>query len=208
MQVFRTVIKRAGRSPDRVSYITMALLISTAFAYSAKANNITPPLNQFVLSSTNADTSMGDGSVVVSADDLSFILTGGNDGSGIEGITQFTFSALTGGVVQFQYSYSSIDTPGFDSAGYLLGNNQFQLTDTDTAGIVASSSFTVSAGQVYGWWVDTADNTGGPGVLNVSLVVATAPEPTGFALGLIGVALTATIRWRVASARARKEKTV
>lgn len=208
MHIFQTLIKRAIRPTDRMPYIKVALLIGAAFACSANASNIIPPLNQFVLSSMDSDSSLGNGSVLVSNDDLSFILTGGNDGSGIEGLTTFTFTAPTAGVVQYLYSYSSIDTPGNDSAGYLVGSNMVQLTDTDTAGIISSASFTVNAGQIYGWWVDTADNSGGPGVLNVSIPVATAPEPSGFALGLIGIVLTATIRWRVVPARTRKEKRV
>src|ERR1019366_7548895 len=69
---------------------------------------ITPQLTSFELTNTLAD-----GSVVISNDGLSFVLTGGNTGSGLTGFTDFTTVAQSTGLEQFQYSYSSLDIPGF-----------------------------------------------------------------------------------------------
>ena len=98
----------------------------------------------------------------------------------------------------FQYLYVAFDTPGFDSAGYLLGSTRVSLADTDGEG--GAGSFSVAAGQKYGWYVSTLDNTGEPGILTVTFTPSDSavPEPSGLALGLIGVtALTIARQYTV-----------
>lgn len=177
------------KSKTNPVYIAV-LLGSIAFASSGKAAMITPPLNTFVLTNTSAD-----GLVDIANNGLSFVLTGGNTGSGIPGNTDFTTTAQSAGTVQFPYSYSSLDTPGNDIAGYLLGKTRFALADAD--GLSGSASFTLSAGQTYGWYVSTLDNTGEPGILTVAFSPGSpVPEPADFALTFLGVATLAITRSR------------
>jgi len=171
-----------------IKLFTGALLLGLAMVSAASAGNIiTPILSNFDLINTSAN-----GTAVIAPGGLSFVLTGGNTGSGLSGSTDFTAIASTSGLVQFQYSYASLDTPGADSAGYLLDNDQIQLADTD--GTSGTASFSVSTGQLYGWWVDTEDNTGEAGILTVifSPALASVPEPESVALAVIGLAVLTT----------------
>ena len=132
-------------------------------------------LSQFTLTNTNAD-----GFVTTPDNGLSIILTGGNNGSGLSGTTDFVTTATGAGPVQFLYSYSSFDYPGLDFAGYLLGTAFVQLANTD--GQFGTASFQVSLGQSFGFRVDTLDNTGEPGILTISQFSAPSgntpvPEP-------------------------------
>jgi hypothetical protein len=161
-----------------------------ACSLSAKASVIVPPLTEFTVKNTTAD-----GFVQIAVDGLSFVLTGGNTGSGTAGTTDFTTIAATAATIMFQYSYSAFDTPGFDSAGYIVGTARVQLADTD--GEAGAASFSPAAGQTYGWYVATQDNTGEPGVLTVTFTPTqtTVPEPCGLVLGLSG-ATTFVLTWR------------
>jgi hypothetical protein len=133
------------------------------------------PQNSFSLVNTNAD-----GSVTVQSN--SIVLTGGNNGSGNPGTTDFVGTAVSSGTVNFNWSYSSLDVPGFDFAGYLLNGNFFPLADTDGQFGVspcATCSFHINTGQSFGFRVGTADNQGEPGILTVTAAAVTSavPEP-------------------------------
>jgi hypothetical protein len=167
--------------------LTRMLLLGLAFSVSAEAAVINPSLNEFILTNTAAD-----GSVVIANDGLSFVLTGGNTGSGDPGTTDFTVSARNSGTVEFFYSYATLDpSTGFDVAGYLLGSTRVPLADS--SGESGFGSFLAVAGQTYGWYVSTLDNTGEPGILTVTFTPAASPvpEPAGFAFTLTGIAVLA-----------------
>jgi hypothetical protein len=175
------------------------LLLGVACSSGATAAIINPPLTQFKLTNTSAD-----GSVSIANDGLSFVLTGGNTGSGLPGTTEFTVLAQNPGTVEFVYSYSSLDpSPGFDIAGYLLGSTRVPLAGTD--GESGFWNFSVGAAQTYGWYIDTLDNTGEPGILTVTFApsVSAAPEPAGVALTLTGIAAFAATR-RLSSSEGRR----
>ncbi len=112
---------------------------------------------------------------------LSLVLTGGNTGSGLSGTTDLTITATGTGLVVFDYFYSSLDYPGFDSAGYLLNDTFIQLASVNgICGMTlcpATVQFAVTTGGEFGWRVATADNTGEPGVLTITSFSA----PTGAA---------------------------
>jgi hypothetical protein len=155
---------------------------------------------KFSLSNSNADgfaVLTGDGSVG---------LTGGNDGSAIPGITDLWLVAPASGTVSFSYSYSSLDFPGFDSAGFIL-NGFVQLADSD--GEFGGAVFSVLAGDVFGFRVATADNTGEPGVFTVSNFIGPdagddpgVPETSTFLAVAIG--LSAITGWKKVSEFAKK----
>jgi hypothetical protein len=137
---------------------------------------------------------------------LSIMLTGGNSGSGLAGMTDFTLNATASGLVQFTYSYSSLDDPGFDYAGYLLANNFVQLSDSDGqcngAPCPGSVQFSVIAGQSFGFRVGTMDNLGEPGILTISNFAApsadtSVPEPGSGPVIVVLLAVSAAARlWR------------
>jgi hypothetical protein len=166
------------------------LLLVLACSLSARASIIVPPLTEFTVKNTAAD-----GFVQIAVDGLSFVLTGGNTGSGTAGTTDFTTMAATAAMIMFQYSYSAFDTPGFDSAGYIVGGSRVQLANAD--GEAGVGSLSPAAGQTYGWYVATQDNTGEPGILTVTFTPTetTVPEPCGLVLGLTGAA-TFVLTWR------------
>ena len=116
------------------------------------------------LSNTNGFAMSPDGG-------MSVVLTGGNSGSGFAGTTDLLINAVASGLVQFRYSYSSLDVPGFDWAGYLLNSTFSQLSDTDgtcsSAPCPGMIQFSVSVGQSFGFRVGTMDNQGEPGVLTI-----------------------------------------
>jgi hypothetical protein len=165
--------------------LVFALAVCFGLTPEAHAGSITAFSLQFTLTNTNAD-----GSVQVSGDGLSVALTGGNNGSGLPGTTDFLTSALADGVVNFAFSYASLDTPTFDFAGYLLGSTFVQLADTD--GEFGNATFPVTLGESFGFRVGTVDNEGEPGILTVSNFSAPGsaaiPEPGTLPLAILGTA--------------------
>jgi hypothetical protein len=132
----------------------------------------------------------GDGSVMTPDGGQSIVLSGPNNGSGLGGSTDILIAAASAGLCQFDWSYSSLDGSGFDSAGYLAAGAFSPLADT--TGELGSAAFVVNAGDEFGFRVLTVDNWGEPGILtisrfDVSQVVAT-PEPGSFVLCLSAAA--------------------
>jgi hypothetical protein len=186
--------------------LSWALAFTLAVAPQAKAAFIGDyALNRFTLTNTNAD-----GSAMTPDGGLSIILTGGNTGSGQPGTTDLVTAATAAGLVQFQYSYSALDFPGFDFGGYLVGGAFSKLADTD--GQSGTAMFTVNSGQTFGFRVATQDNTGEPGILTVSNFSApsgpatSVPEPgTAPVLVMMAAAIVAAAHWRVSRMHRGKE---
>jgi hypothetical protein len=187
--------KKPGDRSRRGSLASIAIVLCCAFSGifipipSARAAFLGAyALSNFTL--TNSDAVGGisgtDGSAMSPDGGLSIILTGGNSGSGLPGMTDLVTDAAAFGLVRFQYSYSTLDSPGNDFAGYLLGNTFFQLSgaDGDCKGEACPGmvQFPVSIGERFGFRVETVDNQGEPGVLTISNFTASAgstdaPEP-------------------------------
>jgi hypothetical protein len=167
-------------------------------------------LSDFTLDNFNADGSVTTPSSFSPGDTSSFDLTGGNNGSGLEGRAEYLWAAPATGTVQFMWSYTSCsplnqptecDSPGYDWSGYVLDYTFPQLTDTDTAGLAYSASFQIQSGETFGWYVGTADNMGGPGTLSVFDIDFKAasgtnnavnnPEPGTMLLSVTGTAIVA-----------------
>jgi hypothetical protein len=170
----------------------------------AKADFTGPySLSNFTLTNTNlnpADVIPADGSAVVTPGGGSLILTGSNTGSGLlPGATTYLTIASRGtGTVSFNWSWSSLDIPQFDDGGYILNGVFTKLADTD--GASGSTSFPVSLGQVFGFGVQTIDNTGEPGILTISnfsapVAASAVPEPGTFTIFLL-TGTAAALRWR------------
>ena len=121
-------------------------------AQTAKADFISPyPLTDFTFTNTNAN-----GTVSTPDGGLSINLVGGQNGTGEPGTTDFVTTAQAAGLVQFQWSYFSLDVPGADDAGYLLGGVFTELSDT--SGDSGLASFTVTFGETFGFRAATVDN--------------------------------------------------
>ncbi len=149
-------------------------------------------LSNFTLTNTTTcpGFDMPNGFVTGSPDGLSLVLTGSNSGSGCAGTTDLTINAASSGVVQFDYSYSSLDFPGYDWAAYLLAGLPIQLTDGDPP-LSGTVTFQVTAGESFGFRVATADNEGEPGVFAISNFsapsgVSPVPEPGALQLAALG----------------------
>lgn len=131
--------------------------------------------------------------------DGSLAITGGNDGSGIPGMTDFSLIAPTSGIVSFNYAYASLDFPGYDFAGYFADNFTF-LANSD--GGSGSATFLATVGQQFSFRVSTLDNTGEPGVLTISnfngpsATGGDVPEPSTMLSLALGLAVLAARRRR------------
>lgn len=147
----------------------------------AAAGSISYPLSAFTLINANAD------GTVESLDGVTASITGGNNGSGLDGTTDLQTLALVDGTIQFHYLFLSADEPGFDWAGYVVSDIFTQLADT--SGDEGDASFPVLAGQLFGFRVETADNGGEPGVFTVSSfdVPVASPEPLTMPLSMIAI---------------------
>ena len=131
---------------------------------------------------TFSNDSSGDGTITVTSSTPSFQIDGSDNGSGYDTsfYTQTFASAVT---LTFTWQYASLDPAGtvWDTAGYILGDTETQLSQ-DTYPDVGSSGIAtvdIAAGQVFGFYVDSFDSTGGAGYLaiNQDLVLPSAPPP-------------------------------
>ncbi|MFM7476545.1 MAG: PEP-CTERM sorting domain-containing protein [Microcystis aeruginosa] len=118
--------------------------------------------------------SNADGSVNTSGAPASISLTGGNNGTGNPGTTNYTTTAAAAGTVTFDWDYSTNDEPGYDGFGYLLNGSFSFLTDSPNNG---TSTFNVLAGDSFGFRIFTTDNFFGPGSVTISNFSAPAPVP-------------------------------
>lgn len=107
---------------------------------------------------------------------LTLVLTGSNTGSGLPGTTDVTIASLGTGFLSFSYSYSTLD-PGGDVAGYVLGSQFIALADQD--GQSSSVTVPVMVGQIFGFRIETIDNTFEPGILTLSNFSAPAAQGPG-----------------------------
>lgn len=190
------ILPGRAKRPHFLFYLSCAVVFGLALAPRADAAFVGDySLGRFALFNNNAD-----GSFATPDAGATLVLTGGNTGSGLPGTTDLLTTATGSGLVSFQYSYAALDFPGFDYAGYLLGNNFFQLADTN--GQSGMASFGVTAGNSFGFRVGTLDNTGERGVFTVTNFSAPSgngaavPEPGTAGLLLLGGAAVAVARSR------------
>ena len=142
----------------------------------------------------------GPGSFLSAGNGLSVVITGPNNGSGLEGYIDVTTTMAHSGLIQFQYTYSSLDGAGYDYGGYFIGGGFIPLADTD--GQSATVLATVNAGDLFGFRVGSLDNTGEPGIFTVFAFNGpagsggsnTVPEPGSGVLVLTAAAIVGWVR--------------
>jgi hypothetical protein len=150
--------------------------------------------SSFTLSNQDAD-----GTAMTPDGGLSVVITGGNTGSGLPGITDFLIVSPAVGMVHFEYSYFSLDIPLLDEAGYVVDGAYTMLADT--SGGSGSADFSVNAGSTFGFRVATLDNEAEPGVFTISdfsaplpgsgsggSTTTPTPEPASWTTALLAVA--------------------
>jgi hypothetical protein len=121
------------------------------------------------------------------------ILTGTNDGSGLPGSTELTILSPSSGFFEFNYDFATLDTPGYEDAGYIIGSTFYQLANTN--GESGSVMVSVLAGEEIGFEVASLDNTGTPGIFTISdFSGPSSPEPGSLAMLLFGVAAFINLR--------------
>lgn len=153
----------------------VTLLASTlAFAASADAIGFSgayDPAN-FTLTNSNAD-----GSVNTSGAPASISLTGGNNNSDAVGSTTYTALAAAAGTVSFNWSYTTPDGPSFDPFGYVVNGGFTVLTDpSGLRNQTGTTSFSVIAGDTFGFQSRTTDNLFGAPTTTISNF--SAPDAT------------------------------
>jgi len=190
--------------PFRGFSLCLAILIlSVALAPLAHAGFIDQyPLSGFTLVNM-PNTQLTNGSAAMVGN--SIVLTGGNSGSGEPGTTDLTTTVLTSAVVEFMWSYSTLDSRNADYAGYLLNGLLFPLAEAN--GASGTVMFDVLAGQTFGFEVGTSDNQFEPGILTISSVPTVGtPEPaTGSIFVLaVGVLLAAGLLPRLRNSKMKR----
>jgi hypothetical protein len=154
-------LRTARRGLTRSIWLT--LLLTGVFVSGADGDFVSPyALSDFTLT----NSSFADGNAATPDNGQSVVFTGPNDGSGLAGSTALTVVSRGTGTFRFSWIYTSLDVPGFDSAGYLVNGQLFPLATAN--GQSGSNAISVHAGDVIGFRIDSADNTGGAGVLTIS----------------------------------------
>lgn len=140
---------------------------------------------------------------------LTLVLTGTNDGSGLDGYTDLTAVAAANGILQFHYQFNVADDPVAQYAGYLLGSSFFLLADMD--GIASgqltadgSVSVPVTAGELIGFRAGGDDQGGVPAVLTISDFAAPVPEPGSLQLLLTAIAAVGAAGFYKRASRSRR----
>ena len=180
---YKMLFRGSSRKRGSSRLLLLLLMAGAALAPRAEAGLIPYQLSLFSVVNTNAD-----GTAVSPDGGESVILTGGNNGSGLSGTTDLTTTATAAGLIQFQYIYSSLDSPMFDRGGYLIAGIFTPVADTD--GQFGIASFFVMTGDIFGFRVETDDNTQEPGVFTISdfnVDAASTPEPATLPLVLVAV---------------------
>jgi hypothetical protein len=142
----------------------------------------------------------GNGSVDMLLAPTSITLIGSDTGSFSQIFTDFTTLAVGDGLVSFSWDYTTVDGPNFDPFGYLLDGTFTKLTD-DGGGSPqsGSASFSVLAGQTFGFRVVTIDGIYGPAQSTISSFEAPSaaiPEPGTWAAAALLAGGAAFMRWR------------
>jgi hypothetical protein len=145
-------------------------------------------------------TNGGDGSVDTSGAPTSISLFGSNTESLNPILTDFTTLAAGDGTISFSWDYATGDGAAqLDPFGYLLDGVFTKLTDDFRGSQNGNASFSVLAGQAFGFRIDTLDDYGGRAQSTISSFEApgaAVPEPGTWAAAALLAGGAAFMRWR------------
>ena len=174
--------------------LTLGLATSTTLGFmftlpsQAKAFSFTGDFepSNWTLTNINAD-----GSTIFSSLDT-MILTGGDNGSNLPGTTDWTIpiNSYRAGNISFDWSYFTLDTPGFDSAGFLLNGIYTPLAIQDGDFSTSAVSINVITGDIFGFRAATSSNSDGAPVLRVYAYPpagVAVPEPSTILGAVMGL---------------------
>jgi len=145
-------------------------------------------------------TNGGSGSVNTSGAPTSITLEGSDDGAGNS--TDFTTLAVGDGLVSFSWDYRTFDDFAFnDPFGYLRNGTFTKLTDDFLRAQSGSASFSVLAGQTFGFRAATLNGGGGAGLATITSFEApggsaAVPEPGTWAAAALLAGGAGFMRWR------------
>ena len=171
----------------------------TSFAQNAQAELIVGFQGPYAPVNWTLTTNGGSGSVNTSGAPTSITLEGSDAGSGNS--TDFTTLAVGDGLVSFSWDYTTRDDPAYDSFGYLRNGTFTKLTDDSSGNQSGSASFSVLAGQTFGFRAATTDAGGGSAQSTISSFEApggsaAVPEPGTWAAAALLVGGAGFMRWR------------
>jgi hypothetical protein len=186
--------------PATVAASALALTLSAPAQAAGFAGDYAP--SNFTLSNT-----LTNGYVDLSAVPSMITLFGGDDTTQMFnfGQTRYVTTAAASGTVSFSWLYNT-DDPGdpstslfsfYDRAGYIRNGVKTRLTvDTVGTGQSGTASFSVAAGDSFGFYVDTEDNGNGRGSIAISAFNAPTAEPIPTPAVLPGVLGLGLGLWR------------
>lgn len=145
---------------------------------------------------SNWTQSLDGGAIDLSGAPLSIVATSsnsnGNSFFGPSSSTDFTIAALDDGLVTFDWLFSTDDTDGasFDPFGWLLNGVFTQLTTDGLFGDQSgTASFSVFAGDTFGFRAASVDSSFGSATTTISNFSAPAAVPAPASIALFGLGL-------------------
>lgn len=171
-------------------FIYLACFLGTANA--ATIENFTSDYDV-----SNWSQSLNGGSIDTSGAPTSIIEISSNTDTGLSADTDFTITSLDDGIVTFNWVYSTEDRDGsfYDPFGWLINGSFTQLTVDDLFTTQSGvESFTVNAGDVFGFRMTSLDSALGAATVVISGFSAPAPNgvapvPVPAAVWLFGTGL-------------------
>ena len=123
-------------------------------------------------------------------------LTSSNNGSGVYAITSMSTTASVNAVVDFSWFFETLDDANFEFLLWInAGAGEATRTLTNFVDLTQSGveSFIVSAGDIFGFSIETFDNLFGPSMVDISefsfTALAASPVPLPPALLLFGIGI-------------------
>ncbi|AFZ35236.1 hypothetical protein Sta7437_1674 [Stanieria cyanosphaera PCC 7437] len=149
--------------------IATGLAVGVSLSIQSNAHALSGFQGAYAPANWTFTNSNADGSVNTSSAPNSITLTGGNNGSGSSGTTDYTIAAVSNSTIAFNWNYSTVDGPSWDPFNFLLNGTPTQLTNSGGAQTQSGlASFNVNTGDIFGFRISTVDNVFGPGVVTIS----------------------------------------